>query len=562
MLRIALGLVFACSTFLAPAVHAQLAPDHVVIVVLENRSFDQIIGSPEAPYINNVLVPEGALLTNSHALEHPSQPNYLDLFSGSNQGVTTNTRPLNTPFSTPNLGAKLVAAGFSFVTFSEGLPFAGFDGDVFTDKPGIAKYERKHNPAVNWQGPDAPAGNHLPPAANRPFRSFPNSPAGYELLPTVAIVVPNEQHNMHAGSIRQSDDWLRANLEPYRAWAMTHNSIILLTFDEDGYNTATNRIATLFAGQSIIPGKYDEAAIEHAPGAGADHFTILRTLETLYQLGVCTSAGDGARKPITDIFARVSNSPLLNSATRARVGTGDDVVISGFIVRGPAKKSIILRGIGPSLHVNGAISDPVLELHNSDGTIAATNDDWQSAQRQQLEASGLAPDDPREAAMLVSLDRGDYTVVLSGQSGATGIGLVEIYDVDPQGLSAFRNLATRARLGRGDDVMIGGVIIGGSETASVVVRALGPSLRGSAANIDDALADPTLVLFDGNGSAVAANDNWQETQRAKIEQTGLAPANAAESAILAALPAGAYTAMLSGKNNSRGVALLETYKLN
>ncbi len=164
--------------------------------------------------------------------------------------------------------------------------------------------------------------------------------------------------------------------------------------------------------------------------------------------------------------------------------------------------------------------------------------------------------------MLVSLDRGDYTVVLSGQSGATGIGLVEIYDVDPQGLSAFRNLATRARLGRGDDVMIGGVIIGGSETASVVVRALGPSLRGSAANIDDALADPTLVLFDGNGSAVAANDNWQETQRAKIEQTGLAPANAAESAILAALPAGAYTAMLSGKNNSRGVALLETYKLN
>ncbi len=180
MKNVARLLIILSLALVANNARAVLAPDHIVVVLLENRSFGQIIGSSEAPYINGVLVAQGALLTNSHAIEHPSQPNYVDLFSGSNQGVTTDAKPPNTPFSTPNLGAKLIAAGLSFATFSESLPYVGFKGYEFTDTAGVERYVRRHNPAVNWQADDAPANNHLPASTNLPFSEFPTTTSGFD----------------------------------------------------------------------------------------------------------------------------------------------------------------------------------------------------------------------------------------------------------------------------------------------------------------------------------------------------------------------------------------------
>ncbi len=159
--------------FIARNAGAILAPDHIVVVIMENKAYGQIIGSPYAPYVNDVLVGRGALLTRSFGVSHPSQPNYLQLFSGSNQGVTTDNRPRNTPFNTPNLAAKLIAAGFTFATYSETLPSIGFTGREYTNELGTDKYKRKHNPAVNWQALDAPANNHLAPETNRRFKKVP-----------------------------------------------------------------------------------------------------------------------------------------------------------------------------------------------------------------------------------------------------------------------------------------------------------------------------------------------------------------------------------------------------
>ena len=289
---------------------------------MENHSFQQIVGSPSAPYINNVLVKKGALLTQSYGVEHPSQPNYLDLFSGSNQGVIDDSVPTGTPFSTPNLGAKLFAAGKTFATYSESLPSVGFTGASYTNDPGKNEYQRKHNPMVNWQAEDAPANNHLPMSANQPFTSFPSTAVGYSSLPTVSFVIPNEQHDIHDGTIPDGDTWLKNNLEGYRVWAMTHHSILLLTFDEDDRNSA-NRITTIFVGQPIIPGKYAETPIAR-PAGGIDHFNILRTIERRYLLGICNADTDGARKPIANIFRTAAPT----SANPAMVEDDDSADLS------------------------------------------------------------------------------------------------------------------------------------------------------------------------------------------------------------------------------------------
>jgi acid phosphatase len=305
--------------FLVTALEVRAAgsPEHFVVVIMENHAYSQIIGSANAPYINKVLVRNGALLTASFGVEHPSQPNYLDLFSGSNQGVTDDARPATLPFSTPNLGAKLIAAGRTFATYSETLPSVGFNGDSYTDQVGVHKYQRKHNPAANWQANDAPANNHLPAAVNRPFSDFPTTDVGYDALPTVSFVVPNEQHDMHDGTITAADTWLYNNLEGYRRWAMTHHSVLLLTFDEDDHS-ASNHITTIFVGQPIIHGAYSEAPIEPSPGAGVNHYNILRTIERRYLLGYCNAATDGTRKAISNIFRTAAPAPAkpLDASTR------------------------------------------------------------------------------------------------------------------------------------------------------------------------------------------------------------------------------------------------------
>jgi len=227
-------------------------PDHIVIVIEENKAYSQIIGNATAPYINGLLS-QGASLTNMFAVTHPSQPNYIAFFSGSQQGVTTNNTPTNLPFTTPNLGAQLIQSGRTFTGYSETLPSVGFTGDTFG---GASGYMRKHNPWVNWQNSGTapfPA-NTLLPTTNQPFTAFPSS-ANYASLPTLSIVVPNQANDMHDGTIAQGDIWLRDNMDAYVQWAKTHNSLFIMTFDEDDSSPGNNnRIATILVGQVVQPG--------------------------------------------------------------------------------------------------------------------------------------------------------------------------------------------------------------------------------------------------------------------------------------------------------------------
>ncbi|MEP6822066.1 MAG: alkaline phosphatase family protein [Chthoniobacterales bacterium] len=317
------------------------AYDHIVIVIEENHSFSQIIGSPAAPNINalaaaganivNATTDPTGLTTGSHAVRHPSQPNYLELYSGSNEGTIQDGRPGTSgepftalpPFTTPNLGAALRSAGYSYATFSQGLPSVGFDGDQVGD------YYRKHNPAANWMNDVNPTPNQLPTSTNQPFTAFQAigaSPGSFANLPTVSIVVPDQQNDMHDGTIEQGDAWLQTNIiDAYLAWANTHNSLLIITFDEDGDNTPSNQIATIFAGAGIQPGNYTEAdlnsnnpyaatpgdpGLQTPTGTAMNHFNVLATIEDIY--GLAHIGNSFNRRPLSDIFTRpVFAGPLV-----------------------------------------------------------------------------------------------------------------------------------------------------------------------------------------------------------------------------------------------------------
>jgi phospholipase/lecithinase/hemolysin/uncharacterized protein (DUF2141 family) len=253
----------------------------------------------------------------------------------------------------------------------------------------------------------------------------------------------------------------------------------------------------------------------------------------------------------------------LNLSARLNVGTDENALIGGLIVSGPDSKQVVLRGIGPSLAVNGvpvegSLADPVLELHQG-GALLMSNDNWKDSQESEIEATGLAPTDDLESAILTTLAPGSYTVILRGQSSATGIGLVEAYDVDAAADSSLANTSTRGFVQTGDDVLIAGFIVGNGGSDTVVVRAIGPSLAD--AGVANSLADPMLDLYDANGAVIRSNDDWRESQEALIESTGLAPTKDAESAIIRALEPGSYTAIVRGKDGATGIALVEVYSL-
>lgn len=261
-----------------------------------------------------------------------------------------------------------------------------------------------------------------------------------------------------------------------------------------------------------------------------------------------------------------SPSHLANISTRMRIGVSDNVLIGGFIIRGAQPKKLILRAIGPSLTAYGVasvIADPVLELHDSLGGVIAANDDWRSgAQMNEIQASGLAPADSAESAIIATLLPGNYTAVVSGYGGGQGIGLVEGYELDGN-TTRLVNISTRGRVGIDDEAMIGGFIVQGSAAKRVIVRALGPSLAGGPSPIVGALADPILELHDGNGNLLAVNDDWSNSpQAAEIIATTIPPVNNLESAIVATLGPGNYTAIVRGVDNTSGVGLVEVYDLD
>lgn len=252
---------------------------------------------------------------------------------------------------------------------------------------------------------------------------------------------------------------------------------------------------------------------------------------------------------------------LANLSTRAVVEAGQDVMIGGFIVEGVVPKKVALRALGPSLAaagVAGAISDPSLQLVDAAGTVVASNDDWNVA-GEQIQSYGLAPGDARESALVATLSPGAYSAIVTGKGGASGVGLFEVYDLDVD-FGRVANISTRSRVESGDDVMIGGFIMTGIAGNEVIVRAIGPSL--AALGVTDVLADPSLELYDSNGTLIESNDNWRSTQESQIIDTNLAPSDNREAAIVTTLVPGAYSTIVRSANGVSGIALVEVYALN
>jgi len=274
-------------------------------------------------------------------------------------------------------------------------------------------------------------------------------------------------------------------------------------------------------------------------------------------------------------------STLGNISTRAFVQTGDNVMIGGFIVQGAESKKVVIRAIGPELSQYGIpnpLLNPTLELHDDTGALIASNDNWgttiiggiiTSDQVTDILNSGYAPGDIRESAMIVSLPPGNYTAIVRGVANMTGVALAEVYDLSPAPDSTLGNISTRSFVQTGDNVMIGGFIVQGTQPRSVIIRAIGPEL--TQYGVPNVLADPTLELHDATGALIASNDNWQHTiiggiitsdQVQAIMDSGHAPTDPTESAIIATLPTGNYTAIVRGVNNTTGVALVEVYDLD
>jgi len=293
---------FSLFTFHFSITSAQTVPvhDHVVIVIEENHGYDSIIGSALAPYINSLATDShGALFTQSFALTHPSQPNYLNIFSGATQSVLGDITPFSflLPFTTANLGAELLSAGRTFAGYSEGMPSVGYTADTYNS------WARKHCPWINWQGTGT---NGIPAELNVPYTAFPSN---YDSLPTVSFVIPDLDNDMHNGTIAAGDSWLNTNLSNYITWSKTHNSLFILTFDEDdGILISSNQITTIFVGQNVKQGQYSEHI---------DHYTLLRTLEDMYGLSYAGGSGSGYA-PITDCWLSISTgssaSPMNLSA--------------------------------------------------------------------------------------------------------------------------------------------------------------------------------------------------------------------------------------------------------
>lgn len=290
--------------------------------------------------------------------------------------------------------------------------------------------------------------------------------------------------------------------------------------------------------------------------------TVLPNGKVLFEDG---SSGGGALASAELYTGQIAPPTLLNTSTRMRVLTDDKVLIGGFIITGTELKRVLIRGIGPSLNgVGGTLSNPTLELHQGTATIA-TNDDWKmrpdgTSQQGDIEATSISPTNDLESAILVMLSPGAYTAILSGKNGGTGVGLVEVYDLGQGANSRPANISTRGFVDAGDNVMIGGLIVGGGSgggIARVIVRALGPSVP-----VAGALSDPRLELHDGDGALIASNDNWRSDQEAEILATGIAPSNDRESAIVRNLSLGSYTAIVRGVNNTTGIGLVEVYDLN
>jgi streptogramin lyase len=288
--------------------------------------------------------------------------------------------------------------------------------------------------------------------------------------------------------------------------------------------------------------------------AGASVVEIDSTLTTLFTVAAVPGGAGGIA---------IEPPATTNLSTRVSVQSGNGIAIAGFIISGSSPKQILIRGLGASLSNFGIVNplqDPGLDLHDSTGHTIATNDDWQTATNANQIPVDFRPADSHEPAILATLQPGSFTAILRGKNGGTGVSLIEMYDLSTGVASELTNVSTRGFAGTGENVMIGGLILsGGNGERQILLRALGPTLARPPFNITGNLADPTLILVDGNGTVVASNDDWKSSQQNEIQATGLAPPNDREAAILTTLPTGNFTAIVSGKNGETGVALVDVF---
>jgi hypothetical protein len=285
-------------------------PDHLVVVIEENHSYSDVIGSSSAPYINS-LASQGATFTRSFAITHPSEPNYLALFAGSTEGLSSDSCPHT--YSAANLGSELIAAGLTFTGYSESMPSGGYTGCTSGD------YARKHNPWVNF--------TNVPSADSRAFAAFPTD---FSTLPTVSVVVPNLLDDMHDGTVAQGDTWLQNNIDGYAQWAKTHNSDLIVTWDEDD-SSSNNQILTIAVGANVKPGTYSETI---------NHYNVLRTIEDIYNLGYAGSSSSAT--PITDAFTGGSTQ---NTVTVTNPGSQSGTVGTALNLQTQASDSASGRAL-------------------------------------------------------------------------------------------------------------------------------------------------------------------------------------------------------------------------
>lgn len=315
----------------------------------------------------------------------------------------------------------------------------------------------------------------------------------------------------------------------------------------DLFDVATQKYLRSISAGPFIPSKF------RVDPTGQYLFASSETSDFVSQLRVYTTG-----LPSTPLHPPKPKS-LLNVSTRLQSQTGDNVLIGGFIITGEESKQIAVRGVAPSLPVDGALADPTIGLYDSTGKLIVSNDNWNS-NRSSVLASGLAPANEYESALIITLSPGNYTVILSGADEGSGVALVEAYDLTPDTSSSLANISTRGNVEAGDNVMIGGFIIGPDAATKVLMRAIGPSLAKT--GVSGALQDPVLELHGSDGDLIFSNDNWRSTQQADIIATGIPPTDDRESAIIATLQPGNYTAIVRGQADSNGVALVEIYNLD
>jgi hypothetical protein len=258
-----------------------------------------------------------------------------------------------------------------------------------------------------------------------------------------------------------------------------------------------------------------------------------------------------------ELFAPVTE--VANLSSRIRIETGDKVLFGGFIVTGPDPKRVILRALGPSLPIADKLADPVLELHDSSGTLLERNDNWmESANKQAIIDSSIPPSNALESAIVRILPPAAYTAIVRGTNNGTGTGVIELYDLDASATSTLANISTRGFVQTGDNVLIAGVIVAGEATQKVVIRATGPSLP-----IPEKLANPTLELRDNNGALLEANDDWMESaNKQAIMDSTVQPSNDLEPALVRVLTPGGYTAIVRGEDGTTGISVVEVYALD